>query len=131
MSALRIFHVDDNPDDLFLLRTAIEESGAAVDYRPISDSHGALSVLRALSGSGQPPTLVLLDINMPVNGLDILRAIRGDAHLAALPVAILSSSRRHEDEQAATALGVRACLVKPRSYRDLLALIPRLVTLAN
>lgn len=131
MSGVRVFHIDDNTEDLFLLRTAIDESGAAIDYRATSDSAGAIDALRREADAGDRPHLVLLDINMPVNGWDILRSMRCDPRLAAVPVAMLSSSRRHEDEALGTALGVRACLVKPRNYGELLDLVPRLLTLAG
>ena len=129
MSGPRVFHVDDNPDDLLLMRMAIDESGADIDYRSTSDSAGAIAALRREAVLGDGPALILLDINMPVNGWDILRGMRGDAGLARLPVAILSSSRRLDDEATGAALGVRACLVKPRTYGELLALVPRLLSL--
>ncbi len=131
MTPPRIFHVDDNAEDLLLLRTAFEEAAATVAYDATSDSADALERLRQLAASGRAPSLVILDINMPVSGWDILRRMRGDPMLASVPVVMLSTSRRREDEELGGALAVRAYLVKPRTYGELLDLVPRLVELAS
>ena len=72
------------------------------------------------------PQVVLSDIEMPrMDGFDLVRNIRGDARLRALPVIMITSriAQRHRDYAAE--LGVDHYLGKPYSEEDLLALIGR------
>ena len=60
------------------------------------------------------PAVLLLDIKMPrMDGLEVLRAIRSDETLKALPVVILSSSREESDLVRSWDLGANAYVVKP------------------
>ncbi|AMJ56259.1 MULTISPECIES: response regulator [Stenotrophomonas] len=60
------------------------------------------------------PAVLLLDIKMPrMDGLEVLRLIRGDEDLKRLPVVILSSSREESDLARSWDLGVNAYVVKP------------------
>jgi two-component system response regulator len=60
------------------------------------------------------PAVLLLDIKMPrMDGLEVLKQIRGDEQLKRLPVVILSSSREERDLARSWDLGVNAYVVKP------------------
>ena len=69
------------------------------------------------------PDVILLDIVMPtVSGLDILANIRDDAHLAHIPVIILTASDDRETRMQALNLGATDLLSKPV---DVVELLPR------
>lgn len=60
------------------------------------------------------PALVLLDIKMPrMDGLEVLKRMRGNDNLRHVPVVILSSSREERDLARSWDLGVNAYVVKP------------------
>ncbi|HEV7779458.1 MAG TPA: response regulator [Luteibacter sp.] len=60
------------------------------------------------------PAVVLLDIKMPrMDGLEVLKQMRGDAQLRRIPVVILSSSREESDLARSWDLGVNAYVLKP------------------
>jgi CheY-like chemotaxis protein len=67
------------------------------------------------------PDVVILDVTMPaVSGLDLCRAIRGDPHLAATPVIVLTGRGLPEDRTAAAGAGADRFFAKPFSPRALL-----------
>ena len=72
--------------------------------------------------------LAILDIAMPdMDGLTLLRLLRADARLAAIPVIMLTASGQDEDRVAALASGANAFLTKPTSSWELAETIGRLL----
>ena len=72
---------------------------------------------------------VLLDIMMPdVDGFEVLRHIRAQSHLRALPVVMLTAKVAHEDREMATELGADAYVTKPFSSLGLMSTLRSLLT---
>ena len=102
-------------DDRFL-RRACEASLRRHGFDVVSavDGEEGLRLARA-----EPPALLLLDMLMPkLTGLDVLRALRGDAATREVPVLILSNSSRQADIDEARALGIVDYLVKANLSLD-------------
>lgn len=60
------------------------------------------------------PRLVLLDLKLPrVDGLEVLKSIKGDPRTQTLPVVILTSSREECDVAGCYRLGANSYIVKP------------------
>lgn len=123
-SALQVLVVEDNEDDVFFMHRVLRAVAPHASVHYIADGQSALDFLRGTGqyrDRAQPlPTLVFLDLKLPfVNGLDVLAAIRGDANLKLLRVAILTSSSEQRDREHAEKLGIEAYLVKPPT-RELL-----------
>ena len=109
---------EDSPYDVELTCDALARVrvGNAIDVA--RDGAEALDYLfrRGAFSARAPgnPVLVLLDLKMPrVDGLEVLRAIRGDAALKTIPVVVLTSSREEPDVAVSYQLGVNAYVVKP------------------
>jgi CheY-like chemotaxis protein len=84
---MSILIVDDQPAHLMLLTTFLE--GAGYEVASARNGQEALSYLRRTSDL---PSLILLDIAMPqVTGWDFLRAQQQEAHLAVIPVIIMTA----------------------------------------
>ncbi len=120
--SIRILLVEDNPDDEFLLREALDGLGVQGEIVLASDAERA----RALVGAGGPgtidplPDVILLDLNLPRgSGRDVLRAIRANRGLDGIPIAVVSSSISEADRNDATFLGADRYLVKPSSLEEL------------
>ena len=65
------------------------------------------------------PALMLLDLKLPkVDGLEVLRQIKGDAALKMIPVVMMTSSREEQDLLRSYELGVNAYVVKPMKFQD-------------
>lgn len=68
--------------------------------------------------------LVITDINMPdINGLELIRAIRGHARHLNTPLIVITTNDRDRDVERALRLGASAVLTKPFTPDDLLAAV--------
>ena len=65
------------------------------------------------------PGLVLLDVNLPkVGGHEVLRRIKADDGLRAIPVIMLTTSDREEEVAASYLAGVNSFVTKPVHFKD-------------
>lgn len=116
-----VLHVDDNLDDILLLRYAFERTGIGEHLRSVSSGAQALNYLEAKEEFADRqkfplPCLVLLDVKMPgMNGFDVLARIRVHPHFSYLPVSMYSSSILEADIERALRLGVDSYIEKPAS----------------
>ena len=125
-----ILLVDDDPRDSDLILEALSENNLANQVITVSDGVEAIEYLRyeGIFKSRNPgnPALILLDIKMPrMDGLEVLREIRGDDKLKQLPVVMLSSSREEPDLKASYELGANAYVVKPVDFKDFMDAIKK------
>jgi CheY-like chemotaxis protein len=111
-----IIAVDDEADDIFFLRLAIEKSGLAHRFQPFSNAEAAkvaLTLIAAGDDATDFPLVCFLDIKMGgMTGFDLLRWIRGEKGLDAVPVVMYSSSDHPEDVDQARELGAQGYLKK-------------------
>ena len=119
----RILYVEDSPRDAELTLEALTQSHLANEVIHVRDGADALDYLfRRGEFAGRPndlPAVILLDLKMPrVDGLEVLRQIRGDADLKTIPVVVMTSSREDSDLVQCYALGVNAYVVKPVIFHD-------------
>ena len=97
-----ILFAEDNPRDVELTLEALADHNLANNVVVVRDGVETLEYLRCegkykqrISGN---PAVLLLDIKMPrMDGLEVLKAIRGDDKLKTLPVVMLTSSREEQD----------------------------------
>lgn len=116
--------VDDDELDVMNVQRALAAAGVdAIDVVTASDGVEALALLR--SGAVRRERLVVvLDLRMPrMGGLEMLRVMRGDPALAALPVIVLTTSDDARDLREAYALHVAGYFVKPSTSADYRALV--------
>jgi signal transduction histidine kinase len=129
VSGLELLLVDDDEDFLFIMKESLTENDLVRKVIVARDGVEALDILRKVGGfrSASTPDVVLLDINMPrKNGFEVLEEIHRDPNLRGIPVAIVTSSVRKEDETRSMASGASAYLTKPFQIEDLLATVRRL-----
>ena len=121
----RIALVEDNPDNRLLARAILEDRYEIVEYESGPD---ALAGMRT-----RAPELVLLDISLPVmDGTEVLRRIREDEALRALPVIALTAHAMTGDRDKYLAMGFDAYVTKPIvDERVLLGEIERLLQRAS
>jgi CheY-like chemotaxis protein len=122
-SLRRIMLVEDNLNDIDLTLAALEEHHLANEIVVARDGAEALDYLysrgKFAGRDDGPPAVILLDIKMPkVGGLEVLRQMKSDPALSALPVVMLTSSREEPDLAASYSLGANAYVVKPVDFQQ-------------
>ena len=112
---------EDSPNDVELTLEALDQHNLA---NRVAVAHDGVEAMEYLRREGTfkdrppgDPAVLLLDIKMPrMDGLEVLREIRGDPALKLLPVVILTSSREEQDLITSYELGVNAYVVKPVDF---------------
>jgi two-component system response regulator len=87
---------------------------------------GEQALLRLLPETGEPlrPALVLLDIKLPkIDGLEVLRRIRGDERTRNLPVVVLTTSNEERDIVTSYELGANSFVRKPVVFDEFVAAV--------
>jgi CheY-like chemotaxis protein len=123
--------VEDNPDDIFLMRRALKKSGLELPVQIVTDGKQALDYLAGTGAYSDRsefprPAWVFLDLKLPYfNGFEVLEWIRHDPENQHLDVIILTSSPEDRDKETAQRLGALAYLVKPPTVASLLGVFPQ------
>jgi len=121
MSVPRILVVEDNPLNLKLVRDVLQVTG----YEVLEATSGEDGVELARHGA---PDLVLLDLQLPgIDGMEVLRLLRGDARTAAIPVVAVTAFAMRADRERAGREGFDGYLTKPISIRELPAQVNRFI----
>jgi CheY-like chemotaxis protein len=119
----RILMVEDDPRDVELSLTALEQHNLANEVIVVGDGEEALDYLyrrgKFMARADGNPAVILLDLKLPkVDGFEVLERIRADDALKLIPVVVLTSSREERDMAASYKLGVNAYVVKPVDFHD-------------
>jgi len=127
----RILLAEDNPQDVELTLTALDEHNLANEVVVVNDGAEALDYLyrrgKFAMRADNDPAVVLLDLKMPkVDGLEVLRTIKKDDNLKTIPLVILTSSREEKDLVESYKLGVNAYVVKPVNFQQFIEAVKEL-----
>jgi len=127
----KILLAEDDPRDVELTLAALKEHNLANQVAVVHDGAEALDYLyhRGKFTARAPgnPVVVLLDNKMPkVSGLQVLKAIKMDERLKAIPVVALTSSRETPDLIDFYKHGVNAYVVKPVDFKEFMKAIKQL-----
>lgn len=121
----RVLIVDDEPNIIELIRMNLPQS--EFEILPAYDGTEALEVARR-----ERPDLVLLDIMLPdIDGLEVLRILRTDSTMAAIPVLMLTARSEETDKVIGLRLGADDYITKPFGLRELEARVRSALRRAN
>lgn len=128
---VEILLAEDSDTDAEVTMRALRKVNLGNRIERVKDGAEALDFLFGRGRfAGRPeglPRLVLLDLKMPrVNGIDVLREIRGRVELRGLPVVMLTSSAEESDIVRSYDLGVNSYVVKPVEFQKLSDEVARL-----
>ena len=122
MASKRVLIAEDEPHIVESLSFVLTRAGYEVASAP--DGETAYESL-----SAAPPDLMILDVMLPrMNGFDLLRRLRADPALSALPVILLTAKGQSQDRRTARDIGADAFITKPFSNRDVVEHVRRLVS---
>jgi CheY-like chemotaxis protein len=121
--ASTILLVEDNPDDILLIRRAFRKAGAFDSLEVVEDGEQAVAYL---GGTGdyaarELPAVVLLDLKLPRrSGIEVLEWLRSQPGLRRIPVVVLTGSGERSDVNRAFDAGANSYLVKPVQFDALI-----------
>jgi two-component system response regulator len=119
---IELLVVEDNEEDLEMTLRALKNAKLANHIHVAYDGVEALEFIfcegahagRKLSNG---PKVVLLDLKLPkIDGLEVLKRIKGDARTKMIPVVMLTSSKEQRDVIESYGLGVNSYIVKPVNF---------------
>lgn len=118
---IEVLLVEDNPADARLMREALSEAKVRSQINVVSDGAQALEFLRQ-EGKFQNaprPDMILLDLNLPKkDGREVLAEIKNDPDLMLIPVAVLTTSKAHQDIVRAYKLHANCYITKPMELEE-------------
>jgi CheY-like chemotaxis protein len=131
MNVKHILLVEDDPRDEQLTLAALEGHNLANKVFVVRDGEEALDYLycwgKFKTRATGNPVVVLLDLKMPkVNGLAVLKIIKGDEYLKMIPIVVLTSSRETPDVKECYRDGVNAYVVKPMDFGEFVKAVKQL-----
>ncbi len=116
-----ILIVDDDADDHYILRRAINKVIPQVIIESVYDGSEAITYLKRCDCL---PDLIFLDLNMPMlTGKETIKQIRANTTLKNVPIAVLSTTRSEAEQQECLALGANEFFSKPYFNKQLFEII--------
>jgi CheY-like chemotaxis protein len=115
--AFKILYVEDNPDNMTLVKRALEARG----YEFLWAQNGVSGVSMAYD---LQPDIILLDINLPdIDGYEVARRLRssGKSSLVYVPIIAVTANALRGDAEKALAAGCDVYMSKPINIRELWA----------
>jgi two-component system response regulator len=121
LEAVDILLVEDSQTDAELALRALKKKRVANKIVWVKDGAEALEYLYRTGAYADRkagmPRMIFLDVRMPkLNGIEVLRHIKGDPDFQGVPVVMMTSSAEEPDVTACYALGVNSYIVKPVDF---------------
>jgi CheY-like chemotaxis protein len=125
--------IEDSDEDYAALVRALGRAGLNTPLRRCHDGDEALEYLRQSGRYAAPetaprPALILLDLNVPgTDGREVLRAVKRDGDLSAIPVIVMTTSANPADIVECYRQGANGYQVKTANYEGFKREIQRTV----
>ncbi len=120
--AHRVLLVEDSSTMRAFVTAALESAGGF----EVTEARNGFEALRLLSRG--PFDVIVTDINMPdINGLEMIKYVRGSPQYQTTPLIIISTEGHERDRERGLALGASEYLVKPFAPEALVAAVRRLL----
>ncbi len=114
-----LLHVDDNHDDLGLLREAMSEADRMIRVESVASAAAAISFLadEVPFSATDLPDLIMIDIMMPViDGVRLLQFIKETPAWSHIPVLMFTTIARSPEREACRLLGAIGYIEKPSRW---------------
>jgi len=120
-----IYLADDDPDDRFLIKEAINEIHNRITFIEAENGLELLDSIESLTDPSQ--ALILLDMNMPMmNGIEAITAIRNNPRFSGIEAIMISTSSDPSLAERAFQAGVNSYFTKPDTYEGFINLARQL-----
>ncbi|MEO5893323.1 MAG: response regulator [Ferruginibacter sp.] len=118
-----ILIAEDDADDRYLMKTALQETGITEEVEYVENGVEVISYLESLSeedGEINYPKFILLDLNMPkMDGREVLKMMKSNDAYRKIPVIVFSTTKNQLEVKRCYELGANTYIVKPVSYDTL------------
>jgi two-component system, response regulator len=116
LDTVEILLVEDSDEDAELTTRALKKHNLTNRMLRVADGAAAVDLLFG-AGAHLVPRVILLDLKLPkLDGMEVLRKLKADAVLKAVPVVVLTSSKEDRDLDEAYRLGANSYIVKPVEF---------------
>jgi two-component system response regulator len=121
-NVIELLLVEDNPQDLELALRALRKVNLANHIEVARDGAEALDIVfcegvHSARRIADGPRVILLDLKLPkVDGLEVLKRVKGDPRTRTIPIVVLTSSKEQRDIVESYHLGVNSYIVKPVNF---------------
>jgi CheY-like chemotaxis protein len=132
MGRIDILLVEDSPEDVEMTLRAFKKQNLINKVHVVEDGEQALDYIFAKGkyedrDFNNKPKVILLDLKLPkVDGMEVLRIIRGDDRTKFIPVVILTSSQEEKDIMESYKLGVNSYITKPVEFNKFVETVSEL-----
>jgi CheY-like chemotaxis protein len=127
-----ILLVEDSQDDMDMTLRALRKANMANHIEVARDGAEALDFIfctgaHAARNIENPPKLILLDLKLPkIDGMEVLKRIKGDPRTKKIPVVVLTSSKEQKDVIESYGVGVNSYIVKPVDFERFAAAVQKM-----
>ncbi|MEZ4984518.1 MAG: response regulator [Saprospiraceae bacterium] len=121
-----IIFIDDNPQDVSLVKYAISQIDTPVQFTSYESGKAFIDDLENLYA----PSIacLLIDINMPLmDGFEVLKTIRNHNDFEFTPAIIFSSTNSYEEKAKAYQSGANGYVSKPQDIEDIVKAMQSIV----
>jgi two-component system response regulator len=124
--------VEDSQDDLDMTLRALRKANMANHIEIARDGVEALDFIfcegaHAARKIENMPKLILLDLKLPkIDGMEVLKRIKGDPRTKMIPVVMLTSSKEQKDVIESYGLGTNSYIVKPVDFESFAEAVQKL-----
>lgn len=118
-SQIQICVIDDDEEDILLLKNAFKELGYKLSVNYINNKKDILKYITDLQSSVEIfPNLIILDLDMPeIHGTTVLQELKDNEFTRPIPVVIMSHSDLEKDINDCYSLNANGYVVKPQSFK--------------
>lgn len=125
----QILLVEDDEDDVDLLKSALDENGVSFHMDVIVSGD---KVIPWLQSSAMLPEVIVLDLNLPkMHGLDVLRTIKSHPHFSTIPIMVHTTSSSQRDIDACFEAGAEKYMNKACTIIGFKQVVDTITTLAT
>lgn len=124
--------MEDNQDDVDLTLLALKKNNITNEVVVARNGNEALDYLFARGEHSNRdirrlPAVILLDLNLPgINGIEVLRELRGNPETRLVPVVVLTTSGDRKDINVSYSMGANSYVIKPVDFNQFVELVSSL-----
>lgn len=130
MNKIKILLIEDDGDDIELLREAFEMNNVDCHIDVVTEGDKAMPYL---DDAHDLPDIIVMDLNLPkLHGREIMRELKSREKLSAIPLVVLTTSSMQDDMDFAYSMGVNQYITKPNTIEGFNSTVQAIVrTISN